>query len=444
MFFPVNSVIPIIVKLLTSFEKHYREDDVQKSLYVKITLFRWVNTAVITRMFTPLLATIGEDSIDLIYTVSALMISEMFISPLLRYLDFGSIVKRHFLAPRAKTEEELFNCFNGGKYNLAERFTDYTKVLLLCTFYSAFYPPIYFLGACILFLQYWMDKFLLLRSWYRAPYVGPETSRFSRTYFNSLAILLGVISSAFAYAKSPYTMLCNCAGNSEEWENNMNCTLPEMQFTDVEVVLKTGVIIKSVDVVGDRAFYFCNQESIAQYLPWKTLPLPTAQGPDNWMGDGQERLLKIYGWTCVVFLILYCISVLGGSIVRRLISIFRGTYEPRGCNQQKDFSNGIGLETFGYVPQLAVSGFNFPLIICNVDDINVGLIGWRDPNGQEENEHFNYDKHNLIYDVPHDTLHRSRNVAADHGGKKKGRPIFSVVKHYPPKWAQQAQVNNQN
>ena len=116
----------------------------------------------------------------------------------------------------------MFNCFNGGMYNIAE-FTDYTKVLLLCTFYSAFYPLIYFLGAGILFLQYWMDKFLLLvskiiyvpvssvssvtslnlfcaaatekRSWKRTARIGPETSRFSRFYFNSLAILLGVISS---------------------------------------------------------------------------------------------------------------------------------------------------------------------------------------------------------------------------------------------------------
>ena len=152
------------MKWIISFERHYREGKVQKSLYVKVTFFRWVNTAVMTRVITPILATIGEEKIDLINTVSALMISEMFVSPLLRYLDPVSFYKQHYIAPRAKTEDELFNCFDGGKYNIAERFTDYTKVLLLCTFYSAFYPLIYFLGAAILFLQYWTDKFLLLVS----------------------------------------------------------------------------------------------------------------------------------------------------------------------------------------------------------------------------------------------------------------------------------------
>ncbi len=98
------------------------------------------------------------------HTVNSLMISEMVVSPMLRYFDTSTILERHYFAPRAKTEDELLSYFNGGWYNLAERFTDFTNILLLCTFYSAFYPLMYFLGAGILFFQYWMDKFLLLVS----------------------------------------------------------------------------------------------------------------------------------------------------------------------------------------------------------------------------------------------------------------------------------------
>ena len=74
-------------------------------------------------------------------------------SPLLRYLDPFVILDRHYFAPRAKSDEELYFCFRGGWYNLSERFTDFTKVLLLCTFYSAFMPMIWWLGAAILFFQ---------------------------------------------------------------------------------------------------------------------------------------------------------------------------------------------------------------------------------------------------------------------------------------------------
>jgi hypothetical protein len=43
---------------------------------------------------------------------------------------------------------------------------DFTKILLVAIFYSPFYPLIYFLSATILFIQYWVDKFLLLVSFY--------------------------------------------------------------------------------------------------------------------------------------------------------------------------------------------------------------------------------------------------------------------------------------
>ena len=59
----------------------------------------------------------------MINTVNALILSEMFLSPLLRYLDVPSFVNRHYFAPRAKTQEDMYNCFMGGFYNLGERFT---------------------------------------------------------------------------------------------------------------------------------------------------------------------------------------------------------------------------------------------------------------------------------------------------------------------------------
>ena len=154
--------------------------------------------------------TLAEMRIDLINTVNALMLSEMVISPLLRYGDPMAFLDRHYFAPRAKTEEEMLSHFQGGWYNLAERYTDFTKVLLLVTFYSAFYPLAYFLGAAILFFQYWMDKFLLLRAWQKAPNVGTEAASFSRMYFNTAAILLGAISSVRIVYSLPSKLFCLC------------------------------------------------------------------------------------------------------------------------------------------------------------------------------------------------------------------------------------------
>ena len=45
-----NAVIPILIKILMIFERHVTEGSYQTSLYLKITLFRWVNTAILTKV----------------------------------------------------------------------------------------------------------------------------------------------------------------------------------------------------------------------------------------------------------------------------------------------------------------------------------------------------------------------------------------------------------
>ena len=45
-----NSVIPAVVEFLMRFERHHTEDSWQTSFYTKITLFRWINTAIITKV----------------------------------------------------------------------------------------------------------------------------------------------------------------------------------------------------------------------------------------------------------------------------------------------------------------------------------------------------------------------------------------------------------
>eukprot|EP01082_Thalassiosira_pseudonana_P015471 g13944.t1.1.5e17418c g13944 g13944.t1 contig9:789813-792639(-) len=420
-----NVAIPMVVRILVAYEKHYDEGSSQASLYVKITFFRWVNTAIITRFITPFLSTLGEESIDMINTINALLLSEMVVSPLLRYFDIFEIMSRHYYAPRAKTQEEMFSCFSGGWYNLAERFTDFTKILLVAIFYSPFYPLIYFLSATILFIQYWVDKFLLLRSWQKAPFIGTETARFSRVYFTTAAVVLGAISSAFAYAQSPFTFLCSCDENSDSV-----CNVPNTQsFANVELL--NGTQIGTIETSG-VSYYFCDQRNIG--FP----PTPDKQGDDVWMTPSQERLSRLYGWFCLILLVLYGVGVLGQQFIRRLLSLTRGVYKPTGADQHKDFSSGIGIESFGYIPQLTISGFHFPLLCCNIDDIDMGLISWRNPNAHnKQHPSRNYDEYNLIFDVPFKDLTRSRHetVIESNSSAGNGKPLFSIVKHWPPDWA---------
>jgi len=100
-----NTSIPQIVKLFLLFERHATEGSRQKSLYLKVTLFRWVNTVILTKMITPFTQTIGPGPKDVLPTINGIMWSELFVAPALRILDVMGAFKKHFLAPRARTQE---------------------------------------------------------------------------------------------------------------------------------------------------------------------------------------------------------------------------------------------------------------------------------------------------------------------------------------------------
>jgi hypothetical protein len=101
------------------------------------------------------------------------------------------------------------------------------------------------------------------------------------------------------------------------------------------------------------------------------------------------------------------------------------------------------------VPQKVVPFYTHPLLLCDVDDIDQDLIGWNDPNRA-------YDYYNIIFDVPYPGMKRHKRLHTN--TRKLGkiaeaksyressdrersvvegdsvRPIFSVVKWWPPKW----------
>ena len=121
-----------------------------------------------------------------------------------------------------------------------------------------------------------------------APLVGPESARFSRTYFTTAAVVLGAISSAYAYFHSPFTQLCDCSEDEA-------CTIADTTFADV--VLLNGTTIDSIETSSNEVVKFCKQK----IYPFP--PFPRKQGSDVWMTESQESLNIVIG-NFVVFLSL--------------------------------------------------------------------------------------------------------------------------------------------
>jgi hypothetical protein len=153
-----NAIIPQIVKLLMLFERHTTEGSYQVSLYMKITLFRWANTAVLIQVITPFTSTVSDGDQDVLRSIHSILWSELLLVPGLRLLDLYGNFKKHIMAPRAINQAEMNHHFQGTFYNLGERYTDLTKVLFVCFFYSALFPLSFWFGAAILIVQYYVSQ----------------------------------------------------------------------------------------------------------------------------------------------------------------------------------------------------------------------------------------------------------------------------------------------
>ena len=119
----------MICEVINDFESHATEHGKQISLYVKITIFRWFNSAIALSLISSFVESISvEDGNEsrhqsLIYKVYPVIITELFVQPVIEMMDLPENFKKHILAPRAKDQEEMNACFSGARFWLAERYT---------------------------------------------------------------------------------------------------------------------------------------------------------------------------------------------------------------------------------------------------------------------------------------------------------------------------------
>ena len=88
--------------------------------------------------------------------------AELFTANAIRLADPTGHVRRHILAPRAKTQDGMNVNMRGSEVELAERITDMTKMLFLAFWYSAIYPFALFFCSFVLLIKYFTDRFGLM------------------------------------------------------------------------------------------------------------------------------------------------------------------------------------------------------------------------------------------------------------------------------------------
>jgi len=119
----LNIAVPNLFKVVNALESHSREGSYQASLYAKISIFRFVNTAIVTTMIKPFTATISSDADALIPAVYAVLKAEICTAPILHMCDIVGHVKRLILAPRAANQAAMDSFFRGSRQQLGEKYT---------------------------------------------------------------------------------------------------------------------------------------------------------------------------------------------------------------------------------------------------------------------------------------------------------------------------------
>jgi hypothetical protein len=115
----LNLGFPEAAKWITSTEAHPTESHLQISLYFKIAAFRWSNTAIVITFISPFTRTLSDQG--LIPQIYAIFFAEIVTTNVIQMADVWGHFQRHFLAPRASSQDQMNLYFQGLEVELAER-----------------------------------------------------------------------------------------------------------------------------------------------------------------------------------------------------------------------------------------------------------------------------------------------------------------------------------
>lgn len=404
----LNILVPIILKVINRYEAHPDEGQYQASLYRKITFFRWINTALVTTMITPFTSTIAAGRGGLITAVHAVLKAEIITQPVVHMCDFVGNIKRHILAPCASNQDAMNAYFRGSNQLLGEKYTNMTKIIFLCFFYSVIFPASFFFGAVALCAVYATDKFLLMRSWGPLPQIGDDVAKISRKYFFPATLVVLAVMSEFYFSAYPFDNICGTVDTVgqdayKDYVGTHSAVLASDESTTITVTLTEG---------KDKVYRFCDQDFL-QRLP--SLLNFFEEDRDDWMSDDQQWLTYVYGILTVAVITITCLSTCFRFLLPEFQSIFGDIYNTEEKDSGKRFSDQERISA--YVPQVRHRNFSYPLIACDIHGINQAHIGWADPLRD-------YDFYNMSLD------------AANLSGKRpSSSPVLSVVNYWPPQCA---------
>ena len=186
-------------------------------------------------------------------------------------------------------------------------------------------------------VNYFLDRFSLMRTWKRSARLGAEMSQFSRKYFFSVSNIVMAVFTAFYFSAFPYDNLCDTGETVGIYDPSYagNFTLsPQTKIPWVTKALGNEDLFKEnlkVNVTIDTNFpvySYCKQDFLSPdfFFTFPFLPQHQEKGGGEWMTPTQEQIATVLGWTSLA-VVLAVILRIGYNAVQEYLETNYGTYK---------------------------------------------------------------------------------------------------------------------
>jgi len=314
--------------------------------------------------------------------------------------------------------------FQGTPYDLADRYTDLTKLMVLCIFYCSVFPSSFFLCAIGLTVKYQTDKYNLLRTWKRAPALGSVISRVSRKYFFLIGIAFMAVASSYFWTGFPYDNLCENDTIDNKYIGNFAVYQMFPDFVDDIATKETRELMRSIRNVSftssDVEYEYCQMNFISiphvifPFVPEAAEKMPSAGlDPNAYMTPEQIISTTYFGWSAVVIVAMIFLKFLWSwytDLIR--VQLYKSIGKSQGIRYSQVASRSA------YIPQVNSDAFAYPLIACEIEGLDEELFDFKDPKRSYKYYDLSFDAKKLI-SIGHE------NDACDPRG-------FSIVRHWDP------------
>jgi hypothetical protein len=178
-----------------------------------------------------------------------------------------------------------------------------TKIILLALWYSAIYPGAFFMCSAALFINYFTDRFSLMRTWKRLPNLGSGIARASRKVSISLAIVMMAVVSSLFWSGFPYDNLCN---SGQEVAAIDSAYIGTFTIDDTFAIEST-----------DKVYNYCVQNLIERGfgLRFPLLPSRKEGREGEWMTEEQEQITTVFWGSSVVIAAVIFAKIVCGFLV---------------------------------------------------------------------------------------------------------------------------------